>query len=194
MLIIAAAGCGPKNIEGPLYLVPSKNDAKGFSVENNAHVFEHDLVKISVKPLAKGESAGHELLDGLLKRDYFLIRMSIENRSDEKLTYNPSQTALTDFGFSYNRPLDFTDLYDVFSSGDGTDEDGALVSDDLLNELKGSYYDNTITIQPGESVSRFLIFSPFKEKAKAAELRINDIYIGPRSKRLIFPFLVKSGT
>ena len=107
--------------------------------------------------------------------------MEIKNLSEERLIYNPSRTALMDNAMGYKKPLDYTDLY-MLERDTGAD---------LIQGLKGRFYDLDVTLFPGEGVSRFLIFRPIDEGGTKAVLVLRAVYIGMDTVDIKLPFVIR---
>lgn len=177
-------GCTPPKPKTDIYLYPVPNGPEGYSIASGEAVYENKSIKITVKQLRAG-SVADPFIKSLIKKDYIVLRFTIDNRSGEKVIYNPVYTVLTDDEMDYRKPLDFTDLYDVAREEKGSTEDD---SEKKVAALRGKFYDVIVTIPPGEKTSRFLIFKPLSNEIKKADLAIKEIYIGTETERLSFPF------
>jgi len=191
-LLIVAASCEspPKmSMTSELKPSPPDDDLPGYSTVAEEGVYDNAALRISVRHLkagdavyAKGESG---FITALIEGDYVLIRLTIENKSTGgKVIFNPAFAALTDNSFIYNKPLDYTDLYDIVKENDETGS--------KLTGIKGKIFDLTATVAPGGKTSKLLIFKPFMEDISKAELVIKNIYVGKDTVNVMFPFEVKT--
>jgi hypothetical protein len=160
-------------------------------------VFEDGVIRVSVRQVTIEEFKPGDfpqMLNSLIKKGYVLINLEMRNYSGERLIYDPVHTSLTDDSMDFRRPLDYTDLYDIIvAEGESGAADPAAGSvEKALSPLKGKFYDLAVTLQPGQRVSRLLIFRPLAEGGEKADLTVRDIYVGTKSVDLSFPFDVKT--
>lgn len=184
-LILAISGCASA-YKGPLRLYPAEIKTDEYYSNSREITFENKSVRIAVKALKQGENeTGVTLIDDLMDDNYVLLRMDIENHAASKLKviYNPAYTVFTDDSMDYRKPLDYTDLYDL--AKDETEMETGV------RKLRGRFYDLALTLAPGESVSKLLIFSPISENSRNAELVIGELYIGTKTIKVSFPFVLK---
>jgi len=160
---------------------------RGYHSEAGAGTLENKDYRISVKQVRAGDEPGSPVVvKDLIEKGYVVLRLAIENRSDEKMTFNPVHTALTTDAFDYKKPLEYTDFYEL-SSGKN---DRARERE--AGEMKGRFYDLTLTINAGEKTSRLLIFPPLSGNSEKADLLIKDLYVGTGTRELYFPFLLEA--
>lgn len=165
-----------------LLLQPSDKGPEGYLKSGAEGVYQNKSLKITAS-IIRGANNAPALIGELLDKKYVIIRLDIENRSAGKVIYNPTYTVLSNDALDYRKPLDYTDLYDIKGSN-GENE---------LAQLKGRFYDLTVTLLPGERSSRLLIFEPMSKDVKKAELTIKEIYVGTDTTRVSFPFEAKEG-
>ncbi len=165
-----------------LRLQPAEKGPEGYLKTGLEGVFQNKSLRVAAS-IIKDTEGGPGLIGELLGKKYVVIRLDIENRSSAKVIYNPTHTVLTNDALDYRKPLDYTDLYDIKGSS-GERE---------LAQLRGRFYDLTVTLLPGERSSRLLIFEPMSKGVKKAELSIKEIYIGTDTIRVSFPFEAKEG-
>lgn len=176
MLLAAAllASCQPK--PRLAYLVPESQGAPGYKARGSESVFENKTLIASARQVRKGE-VSNTFLTSLLEKDFIVISMTIENRSESKAIYKPNYTALTN-AIDYLKPLDYTDLYEL--------------DNEAADSLKGKFYDLDTTIPPGGSVAGLLIFTPVSKEAKKAAVQVNEFYIGTQTTAFTLPFQMKA--
>ena len=177
IFLLAACASGPRPEGQSLH--PAEHGAKGYSSIGTDHLFEDENVRISIRHVKKGEAGAAPFFEGLLEKDYAVFKLAIENKSTGSVIYNTAYTVLTSDAGDYEKPLDFTDLYDI--AGD----------DRALAGLKGKFYDLNATVAPGERMEKLLIFRPLSIEATEAGVAIKEIYIGTSTSRLSFPFAFK---
>lgn len=124
---------------------------------------------------------GTAAFDLLRAREFVLLKMSITNRSSrQKIHYDPVITSLRYRAMGYSKPIDYPTLYEIAMS------DRALERG--LADFRRSFYDLGITVQPRETVTRYLIFRPVSKHAKRAYLVIQNLYTGEEIIDLTFTF------
>ena len=178
LLILTGCAAGVKTV-GEISLHPSGKGSAAYTRMDPAWVFEEKGVKISVSHARAGE--GSALVEGLLEKEYLLLKMRIENSSGSIVVFNPALASLRDKTEDYKKPLDFTDFY-------------AMTKDDPRMDLSGSgklFYDLTETVQPGQESSKLLAFKPLSKDAGGLDLVIKNLYIGPYTVDLSFPLEIK---
>lgn len=168
------------------YLAAGESDYPGYTKKESEAVFENQLIRLRAHPLLAGEFKDPSpILNDLAANEFIIIHLEIENLSPQsKLIFNPAYLALITGAMDYFKPIDYTDLYDIVKEKDETGSS--------LRALKGRFYDLTVTLTPGKSVSKLLIFKPLTEDADTAELMIKNIYIGKEDLSLSLPFVVKA--
>ncbi|MBI5827756.1 MAG: hypothetical protein HZB22_08540 [Deltaproteobacteria bacterium] len=193
IVLFVAQGCVPKP-EVKLFMYPDDKGSEGYSRKADQGVFENKSIRVSVRKIGDSDDEGlsQEVIAHLLKKDYLIFRMEIENTSTKyKAIYNPSFTTFTGDDMSYSAPIDYTDLYDmaedVWEKGK-KDEDRKALS---MDGLKGLFYDLSTTIPPGGKTSKLLIFKPISKDCTKAALTLSELYIGTETIRVIFPFVFK---
>jgi hypothetical protein len=112
--------------------------------------------------------------------------MTIENRSEEKIIFNPSHTSLMDNQLEYRKPINYTDLFDIVKK-----KEKERPAEFILKGLRGTYYDLNETVLPGDKTKKLLLFHPLSERGKRAVLKIKEVYIGIDTISLAFPFRMR---
>lgn len=191
-IISVAQGCVPRP-EAKLFMYPDDKGPEGYSRQAEQGVFENKSIRVSVRKIGESdEGLSQEVIAHLLKKEYLIFRMEIENTSAKyRAIYNPSFTAFTDDAMDYATPIDYTDLYDM---AEGVWEKEAKDGEKKpfsMDGLKGLFYDLSTTIPPGGKTSKLLIFKPVSKDCKKAALTLSELYIGTETIRVIFPFVFK---
>ncbi|MBI2400851.1 MAG: hypothetical protein HYV23_07345, partial [Deltaproteobacteria bacterium] len=177
LLLLAAVlltSCQPK--PRLAYLVPEAQGFPGYKARGAESVYENKDLSASARQVRKGEIS-NPFLASLLEKDFVVISMTIENRSESKAIYKPNYTALTN-AVDYLKPLDYTDLYELDS--------------EAADSLKGRFYDLDIVIPPGRSSTGLLIFTPVSKEAKKAAVQITEFYVGTETMNFTLPFQMKA--
>ncbi len=182
------SGCADWNKHAKVLLYPAAEGKGlyGYHVYAGAGTIESSDYKLIVKQVRPGDELGEpRMVTDLLERRYIVLMFVIENRSDKKITFTPARTALTTDEFDYKKPLEYPDFYEL-SEGKN---DRAKERD--AGEMKGRFYDSTLTVLPGGKTSRMLIYPPLIGSSKKADLLIKDLYIGTDTVEIYFPFVIK---
>lgn len=190
---IVTSCAGKKNvIEVRPTLYPSPVALEGYITNNkDSAMYIADDYKVQIKLVKNSELPKNNLLiTRLMEKEYFFVELTLISING-KIIYKPSFTRIrTDAGDSL-KPMDYTDLYD-FEQFNFTGVPGEVG----LRDLRGKYFDNEVTIYPGNSVKRLLIFKPIDFDAKSAKFSINEMYYGTKNygdtvAELIFPLITK---
>jgi hypothetical protein len=177
-------GCAAE--KGLRTLFPSESGLSDYTISDNTVTFKNDFIIVEVSPLNSiysNENQPYIYIMELLDQGFTIFSIKIENLSNEKIMYNPSFTTIIDNRMGYNKPLDYTDIYDLVRDR----KDGEMI----LKRIQGKFYDLATTIIPGESAAKLLIFGRLEEKSSKATLIMQEIYIGTETIELRFPFIFK---
>jgi len=181
MLIIGLWGCA-STPDLPVFFVPADEGPEGFTLKDERWAFETKLIRLSAAPMRPADLTNEPLAIGVLAtKNYIIIRLEIENKSDRKLIFNPAYAALLTDTSDYYKPVDYTDIYEILA---GEDEIGAPV-----RGLRGHMYDVTVTLEPGITTSRLLIFPPVNMDADSAQMFLKNIYIGKADVSFTIPLI-----
>lgn len=186
-VFVLLSGCAHKP-EGPVGLHPAlSSPTEGYSSAGEKVSFTNGALSLNIRHERDPGDGAPELFKALSGLDYLLIRVVVENLSSEKVIFKPSHAVLRTNRLDYMRPLDYTDLYDIASSGGNGSPRSAL------SEVKGRFYDLDVMIMPDQRSSRLLIFRPIAPKSSKASLAIRDLYVGTEPIDILFPFEVRAG-
>ncbi|MDH4227865.1 MAG: hypothetical protein OEV59_09005 [Deltaproteobacteria bacterium] len=195
--LIAAAitsGCaGSKTAQAPLLahfvLVPIELNVEGFNASGNAASFENKRIRLSAKSVLPNDRQLEKKAFAALNSLFFMfVEFEITNKSSKPFIYKPNYTHLRTQIGNYIRPSDYTAIYDILSK---------LYSEEsptpAMSEIRGLYFDSDITIPPGASVKRLLVFERLSKEALGMEagLTIDELYIGTDAVDMALPFKVK---
>ncbi len=189
LLLTLGLGCAHSGKNTKLRLYPDKDEKGLYGYHNVAGtgVLKNRDYSISVKQVREGSELGQpKLVNDLIKREYVVLRIEIENRSGKKMIFNPVHTALTTDAFDYKKPLEYTDFYELSSGKNDS------VREREAQAMKGRFYDLTLTLMSGDKTSRVLIFPPLSKNSEKADLLIKDLYVGTDTTELYFPFVLKA--
>lgn len=187
-LMVILAGCASTD-KVPTSLFPvlgEKTDAMkkmGYTPHGRFWGFSNTEVSIQVSHITPEtiEPTYIDVVDELTLKGYIFLKLEIKNQSGRiKITYNPALTSLTTDSLDFKKPLDYTDFYEFVKEGVGASKQ--------LQTLSTIIYDNTQTIGPAQTMSKYLIFTPLSKDSTVANLEIKEIYIGTKPYSLLFPF------
>lgn len=190
--IVAACATTTK---GPLLLHPVPPTADKYSLSQGAIVFSGPDFSVSARPwdyrlVSKefqlaGEPCPFGDNDAEVGR-FLFIRVLLENRSARTLVFNPMRASILLEGEAPLVPLENSDLF-AFS---GDDQAGAAARGRAFRRVS---FDLTVTVRPGQSLERYLVFSSPPEAPKRLTLAIDDLWLDTKSFDLKFDFETFSG-
>jgi len=180
LLAALVAGCSsiPAYRGGPAGLTPVPDP--GYSMEAGGALYEDDSIMVSVTEPAPDELPG--LFSELHSAGYVFLTVRVENLSDARVIFKPSYIRLTTDALDYSAPLDYTDLYEVARERGDPGE--------ILTPVREKFYDLDVTLRPGGSVERLLVFRERSSGSDDAELRIREVYVGGTARDLAFGLAV----
>ena len=173
LLFLLAAGCAHR---GPRALFPGRTEEEGYRRSGRDWVYSDRGIMVRAGEVRDGRG----IVKRLIHRGYVVMRLSIENRSKERVMFDPAHVSLRYDAMGYEKPLDYTDFYEMSLSDGRTGE--------ALSNIKEIFYDLTTAVPRGGAVSKLLAFRPMEEDAKSAELVIKNIYRGTDVIDVRFPF------
>lgn len=180
------SGCA--SAKKPTALTPIPISLPGYSTAGQTIAFHNKDIKISIYPLSASEikelltmkEPNNPLTEILGSPKYLIFSMEIENLSNAKILYNPALTTLFDNSMGLHKPMDYTDLYSIFSNSPNPET--------ALKNFKDMLYDLGVTIGPGQRVSRLLIFSGIEEESNEFTIEMKEVYIGTSTISASFSF------
>ncbi len=194
-LIIAVFAASAEKLTTDRAVEPfiAKNST-GFSIENGMTVYRGEGITTAIKMLNPEEEAlfiklntGKDInifLTDKQPRAFELFLLKITNHSEEKVIFNPGFAHLISKK-SRGYIKDFTSLYSFFNE---TAPDSFRDIERILQTL---VYDRNETLLPGESVNKFLVFSPVSEnRTKFLAVDLSWLYIGQENLHLQFPYRI----
>jgi hypothetical protein len=190
-VLALAAACATAEPQGPLLLHPVPPAADGYALVQGAIVFSGPGFTVSARPwdyrlvaaeiARSGEpnpfGAGEEATGRFL-----FVRVRFENRSTRSLVFNPLRAALVCEGETPIVPVENADL--VAFAGEGI-----AAAEALARAFRRLSFDLTATVPAGGTLERYLVFpAPQEHPRKELALQLDDLWLGPSSFDLRFPF------
>ena len=174
-------------------MYPDDKGPEGYSRKAGQGVFENRSIRVAVKKIGESdEGSTQEIIALLLKKDYLIFRMEIENTSTKyRAIYNPSFTTFAGDDMSHSAPIDYTELYEIAENAWEKEEKDGARKPLSMKGLKGLFYDLSTTVPPGGKTSKLLIFKPVSKDCKKAALALSEFYIGTDTISVVFPFVFK---
>jgi len=115
--------------------------------------------------------------------DVFIIfSMTIDNRGDKPMTYNPRMTLMHVENGEPVQMKDFSSLYAFYELAETEDIEKRMES------FRVTCFDTTVTIEPGEKVQKLLVYPRTKETPKSVILGVNNIYTNYKSHTIPLTF------
>jgi hypothetical protein len=112
---------------------------------------------------------------------FLFLRVRLENRSSQSLTFNPMRTWLVSEGNAPLLPLENSDLF-AFA------DEKIAEAEAHGRAFRRVSFDATVTVRPGQALERYLVFTAPDKAAKLYSLAIEDLWLGSRSHDLRFGF------
>jgi hypothetical protein len=190
-LILAAllAGCAAPKAQGPLLLHPVPPTDAGYALSQGAVVFTAPEFTVSARPWdwrlveeelkRSGEPSPFGPEAGDASR-FLFIRVRIENRTAQRLYFNPLRAGLLRPGEAPIPPLENSDLF-AFAGEEQRE------AETLARTFRRFCYDAAAAVPPGQTIERYLAFRA-PEEAKLVTLELDDLWLGSKSFTLHFPF------
>lgn len=182
------AACAAPKARGPLLAHPVPPKGPPYALVQGAIVYGGEGFTVSARPwdwrLVEEElrAAGGKSPFGDAPGDagrFLYFRVRIENRSTKNVVFNPMQAALLREGEAPLPPLETSDLH-AFAG----EEEGAAARSRAFARVA---YDVAVTLRPGESRERYLVFRTPAE-AKLLTLALDDLWLAAKSHDLRFEF------
>ena len=188
LLSTVLTGCSA-TIKEHVSVKPIQTSLPGYSISGQRITYSNQDIKLSILPLNPPETRkilidkaqNNPLAEILTRPQYMAFLLDIENLSRGKIIYNPALTALHDSEMGFHKPLDYTDLYSLAGSLQNPEH--------TLNNMKGLFYDLSVTLEPGQQTSRLLLFSGIEEVIDKLMIEMKEVYIGTSTITLSFDFI-----
>jgi hypothetical protein len=188
-LAAVVAACATKPT-GPLLLHPVPPIVDKYSLAQGAIVFSGPDFSVSARPWdyrlvaeefrRAGEPCPFGKDDAEVGR-FIFFRVLLENRSTRTLVFNPMRASLLREGEAPLIPLENSDLF-AFA---GEDLAGAEA---LGRAFRRVSFDITVTVRPGQSLERYLVFRSPDEAITQVVLELDDLWLDTKSFGLKFVF------
>jgi hypothetical protein len=186
-LVVAACAVKPT---GPLLLHPVPPTVDKYSLTQGAIVFSGPDFSVSARPwdyrlvAEEFRRAGEPCpfgKDDMEVGRFIFFRVLLENRSTRTLVFNPMRASLLREGEAPLLPLENSDLF-AFA---GEDLAGAEA---LGRAFRRVSFDITVTVRPGQSLERYLVFRSPDEAIHQVVLELDDLWLDTKSFDLSFVF------
>jgi hypothetical protein len=187
-LLCACAAPAPR---GPLLLHPVPPAADGYALVQGAIVYSGADFTVSARPwdyrlvaeeIARSGEPNPFGKDAESTARFLFVRLRLENRSTKPLVFNPMRAALASENDAPILPVENADL--VFFAGEEL-----AAAETLARSFRRLSFDLTATIPAGGTLERYLVFpAPEDAPKKQLVLQLDDLWLGPTSVDLRFPF------
>lgn len=187
LLVVA---CGGRGARWPVPLEPALQDVDGYDVDGGCQVFGEKDFTVSVCPVdwidAEGAYSGGNLKNPFgdepeVMSHLVFFSVKLENRSGDKLFFNPVWASLFAGAAVPRSPLDVADVYRI--NREAADVDGRAKS------FRDTVFDGTHSIAAGEAEERYLVFPPPKDSFEEMTVVLQDLYHGGKDYDPAFIFL-----
>lgn len=194
-LAVVVAACATLKPTGPLLLHPVPPTVDAYSLVQGALVFSGPDFSVSARPWdyrlvaeefrRTGEPCPFGKDDTEVGR-FLFFRVRLENRSTRTLVFNPMRASLLRENEAPVIPLENSDLF-AFS---GEDLAGAEARGRAFRRVS---FDITVTVRPGQSLERYLVFRSPETSKKPIVLELDDLWLDTKSFDLHFVFEAFAG-
>ena len=188
-LALVVAACATKPT-GPLLLHPVPPTVDKYSLAQGALVFSGPEFSVSARPWdyrlvaeefrRTGEPCPFGKDDAEVGR-FLFFRVRLENRSTRTLVFNPMRATLLREGEAPLIPLENSDLF-TFSGDDLAGAEGRS------RAFRRVSFDITVTVRPGQSLERYLVFRSPDDAIRQVVLELDDLWLDTKSFGLKFVF------
>lgn len=125
-----------------------------------------------------------DLLPGRIDENrpgFHVFVLQIENGSGMDLNFNPTQARMATDSGDVEFAMDYTAFYEASRAlGD---------SGPSFDEVARIAFDRAVTVRPGGSVRKLLVFAaPGEDKYKTVEVRLHELAVGTEAENVVFPF------
>jgi hypothetical protein len=189
-LAVVVAACATVKPTGPLLLHPVPPTVDKYSLAQGALIFSGPDFSVSARPWdyrlvaeefrRTGEPCPFGKDDTEVGR-FLFFRVLLENRSARTLVFNPMRASLQRDGEAPLIPLENSDLF-AFT---GEDLAGAEARGRAFRRVS---FDITVTVRPGQSLERYLVFRSPDEAFKPFVLELDDLWLDTKSFNVKFVF------
>ncbi|MGH9867390.1 MAG: hypothetical protein ACREAA_04390 [Candidatus Polarisedimenticolia bacterium] len=176
---IAGAQRGPDKEWVPVDVMEQANRGVACQIRYLAPEARTDALKSAVNssmelfPGRAAEKNGHP--------GYIVFVLEMANQTTEDVMFNPGQARMVTEKGDMKFPLDYTAVHERLSSlGPGAPE---------VDEVAAAVFDRTVTLRPGGSVRKLLVFdAPREDTFKTIQVRLHEINVGTEDIGFLFPF------
>jgi hypothetical protein len=187
---VMAVSCGGKGARWPVPLEPAPQDVHGYAAADGCQVFAATDFTVSVCPVdwidaedvysggGRKNPFGDEV-EVMSRLVFFSVKL--ENRSGDRLFFNPVWASLFARAAVPQAPLDVSHVYRINREAGDADE--------RARAFRETVFDGTLSVAAGEEVQRYLVFSPPKDSFDEMTVVLQDLYHGSRDYDPAFIFL-----
>ena len=134
--------------------------------------------------IKKGLGKDIDLLPGRVdehKPGFLVFVLQVSNNGQQDVYFNPAQARMISNKADVKFALDYSALFEV-ARKHGPEAPS-------LDELASIAFDDAVTIRPGGSARKLLVFDgPREDKYRDLEVHLYEVNIGPTSVDVAFPF------
>jgi len=187
---VMAVSCGGKGARWPVPLEPAPQDVHGYAAANGCQVFAATAFTVSVCPVDwidaldtySGGGMKNPFGDEVEVMSHLVFfSVKLENRSGDKLFFNPIWAGLFAGNAVPRAPLDISDIYRLNHEAADIDE--------RARAFQETVFDGTVSVAAGEEKERYMVFTPPKDSFKEMSVVLQDLYHGSRDYDPAFIFL-----
>lgn len=177
---LTLASCASGLRGGPLLLHPVPPQAERYVLSQGALVFEGHGFRVTARPVDWRVAAKDFDREAADLADFVFFSLRFENSTNQSIFFNPVRATIYTQKRDFSLSLDLADIYAM------NREDPGLEA--TMKHFRDISYDGSVTVRPGKSEERYLVFPVPKGKLKTIELTLDDLFVGSESFDVAFLF------
>ena len=177
-LMFSSCASGVKG--GPVLLHPVPPRGAPYVLSQGALVFDGPGIRVIARPVdwrVAERDYGREAGD---LSNYIFFSLRFENSTDQSIFFSPVRTTIYTQKRDFSVALDLSDIYLMNRKDPGLEE--------KAKHFQKLSYDSSVTVRPGKSEERYLVFPVPTGRIKTIELTLDDLFVGSESLSLSFLF------
>lgn len=192
LFLTIIAGCAGKiKTEKTIVYIPRFDEESiplGFGFEGNTVIFSTEDIRVKIRFMDSADIdlffLKHELTNPYLtaphlRGSFTIFLVTLENRSEEIMRFNPRRTSVYVKGRYFRGSLDYSEVmmgFNVYAPG--TDPES----------FKKSMYDLELDVHPGSLIEGLLLFPSLPENTRKVVIMLDDIFMDNRFITIPFEF------
>ena len=177
-LVLSSCASGLRG--GPILLHPVPPREEPYALSQGALVFARPGLRVTARPVdwrVAEKDYGRKAGD---LSNFIFFSLRFENFTNQSIFFNPLRTKIYTQKRKFSLALDISDIYIMNRKDPGLEE--------KAKRFRTISYDGSVTVGPGKSDERYLVFPVPTGKLKTIELTLDDLFVGSESFDMTFLF------